>query len=196
MSAYSNFRAVNDQSAMGWASLAQGVAKGLTNLGGSISAAMENNRKQTLKQQEKFALTFGQMSLQKNEKLTEAFEEIEKLGGDEGITNLYLDEQTGLMEGVGKKGDADYQMGSIEAATLIAVGDWSTQKELNKLQGIVNKADKNLISIMNTAGVLVTEIDEIGTQYPAGSVGGGNEKAWLGDSFGQRSLLVVLQLSL
>jgi len=187
MSAYSNFRAVNDQSAMGWASLAQGVAKGLTNLGGSISTAMENNRKQTLKQQEKFALTFGQMSLQKNEKLTEVFEEIEKKGGDEGITNLYLDEQTDLMNGVGKKGDADYQMGSIEAATLIATGDWSTQKELNKLQGIVNKADKNLISIMDTAGVLVTEIDEIGTKYPVGSVGGGNEKAWLGNSFGERS---------
>ncbi len=187
MSAYSNFRAVNDQSAMGWASLAQGVAKGLTNLGDSISTAMENNRKQTLKQQEKFALTFGQMSLQQNEKVTTAFEEIEKLGGDEGITNLYLDEQTGLMEGVGKKGDADYQMGSIEAATKIAVGDWGTQKELNKLQGIVNKADKNLISIMNTAGVLVTEIDEINTKYPVGSVGGGNEKAWLGNSFGERS---------
>ena len=112
---------------------------------------------------------------------------LEKLGGDEGITNLYLDEQTGLMEGVGKKGDADYQMGSIEAATKIAVGDWGTQKELNKLQGIVNKADKNLISIMNTAGVLVTEIDEINTKYPVGSVGGGNEKAWLGNSFGERS---------
>ena len=73
MSAYSNFRAVNDQSAMGWASLAQGVAKGLTNLGDSISTAMENNRKQTLKQQEKFALTFGQMSLQQNEKVTDSF---------------------------------------------------------------------------------------------------------------------------
>ena len=112
---------------------------------------------------------------------------LEKKGGDEGITNLYLDEQTDLMNGIGKKGDADYQMGSIEAATLIAIGDWGTQKELNKLQGIVNKADKNLISIMDTAGVLVTEIDEIGTKYPAGSVGGGKEKAWLGDSFGERS---------
>tara|TARA_R110000796_G_scaffold96122_1_gene201657 strand:- start:10103 stop:11758 length:1656 start_codon:yes stop_codon:yes gene_type:complete len=187
MSAYSNFRAVNDQSAMGWASVAQGVAKGLTNLGSSIATTMENNRKQTLKQKEKFALTFGEMSLQKNQDLTKAREDIGKLGGDEGITNLYLNQQTDLMNGVGKEGDTDYQMGSIEAATRVATGDWSTQKELNKLQDTVNKADNNLISIMETAGVIVTEIDEISTKYPAGSVGGGNEKAWLGGSFGERS---------
>jgi hypothetical protein len=186
MSAYSNFRAVNDQSAMGWASLAQGVAKGLTNLGGSISTAMENNRKQTLKQKEKFALTFGELSLQKNKAVTDARKAMLADGGDESITDLYLNQQKELMNGFGKEGDTDYQMGSIQAATLIATGGWDTQKELNVLQDTVNKADNNLTDIIERAGVYVSESNELGEKYPSGSVGGGDEKAWMGVSFGER----------
>ena len=186
MSAYSNFRAVNDQSAMGWASISKGVEKGLISLGGSIATTMENNRKQTLKQKEKFALTFGELSLQKNKAVTDARKAMLADGGDESITDLYLNQQKELMDGFGKEGDTDYQMGSIQAATLIATGGWDTQKELNVLQDTVNKADNNLTDIIERAGVYVSESNELGEKYPSGSVGGGDEKAWMGVSFGER----------
>ena len=184
MSAYSNFRAINDQSAMGWASISAGLAQGLTSLGTSYAKSIEANVAQTKKDQEKYDLTWAQVAIDQRKSVSDAQQDLKDEGASDEITKLFLNQQKLLMDGRGKPGDSDYIMGSIEAETLLKTkpGD---QQQRNKYLDIVDKANNNIDAILERGGVLMTDVEII--KKLDGSVGPGREQQWLGNSFGERT---------
>ena len=111
MSAYSNFRAINDQSAMGWASISAGLAQGLTSLGTSYAKSIEANVAQTKKDQDKYDLTWAQVAIDQRKSVSDAQQDLKDEGASDEITKLFLNQQKLLMDGRGKPGDSDYIMG-------------------------------------------------------------------------------------
>ena len=186
MSGYSNFgKGLNDQSAQGWAQGAAMVGQAFSNFGKTIANTIKQNQAEQTKVQDKYDLTFGDVSLNENKIFNSTREAILEKGTSGKITDMLLNSQKILMNGVGEKGDADYKMGSIEAQTLI-----KTEKGLNKdkreeYQELVNIADANLQNVLKRGGVLMTEVEEI-KQVVSNGMAPGKDKAWRGGSFSER----------
>ena len=67
MSGYSNFgKGLNDQSAQGWAQGAAMVGQAFSNFGKTIANTIKQNQAEQTKVQDKYDLTFGDVSLNEN----------------------------------------------------------------------------------------------------------------------------------
>ena len=186
MSAYSNFgKGLNDQSALGWAQGAAMIGQAIAGVGKNIAGVIKEAQAKQEKKQEKFDLTWAEVSLNENRDLSEDRQKMIDAGTSAEIADMFLEEQKTLMNGVGKAGDEDYVMGSIEAQTLIRTTTGLDPKLKTQYQDLILKADTNIQDILKRGGVLMTEAEEIDALK--GSVGPGKDKSWRGDSFSEQT---------
>ena len=186
MSGYSNFgKGLNDTSSQGWAQGAAMVGQAFANFGKNIANTIKVNAAEQVKAQDKYDLTFADVTLNENEIFTAGRQNLIDAGNSGKITDMLLDSQKVLMNGVGEKGDADYVMGSIEAETLIKTTKGLSKEQRKQYQELVNKSDANLQSVLKRGGVLMTEAGEI-KQVVANGMSPGRDKAWRGGSFSER----------
>ena len=139
MSAYDNPKLINDQSALAWAAAAQQVSSAVVSGFDKIVKFQNDQKAIADKKQEVFDLAWNAQSLSQNEILAQTTEQLEDAGVQNSIILNAQDIQTKLMNGVGKEGDEDYQMGSIEAATILKTRSVS-KEEREKINDIITKA--------------------------------------------------------
>ena len=171
----------NDTSALGWAAAADQVSKTVVNTLEGIVAFQNEQQAIADKKQEVFDLAWNQQSLTQSSLLQDTIDTLEEEGVENSLIKDAQNIQKELMNGIGKEGDADYKMGSIEAATILATRTGLDKEEREELQKIVNTANSNLKDTMRSAGVIMTDVESI-LKYK-GTPGPGKEEHWGGNNF-------------
>ena len=171
----------NDTSALGWAAAADQVSKTVVNTLEGIVAFQNEQQAIADKKQEVFDLAWNQQSLTQSSTLQDTVDELEEEGVQDSLIKDAQKIQKDLMNGIGEEGDADYKMGSIEAATILATRSGLTKEKREEYQDIVNKANSNLKNTMRSAGVIMTDVESI-LKYK-GTPGPGKEEHWGGNNF-------------
>ena len=92
-------------------------------------------------------------ALSQYQTLSEVSDQLEDAGVQNSIIKNAQDIQKRLMNGIGKEGDKDYKMGSIEAATILKTRGVD-KDEREKLNEIITKANSNLKTTTKTAGII------------------------------------------
>ena len=151
----------NDTSALGWAAAADQVSKTVVNTLEGIVAFQNEQQAIADKKQEVFDLAWNQQSLTQSSTLQDTVDELEEEGVQDSLIKDAQKIQKDLMNGIGEEGDADYKMGSIEAATILATRSGLTKEKREEYQDIVNKANSNLKNTMRSAGVIMTDVESI-----------------------------------
>jgi len=85
------------------------------------------------------------------------------------------------MEGVGKPGDDDYVMGSIEAQTILQTRGGLTKEQRKDYSDKVSKANTNLRNLQDDAGIILSDVQDV-ELYKDGP-GPGRESNWEGGNF-------------
>lgn len=171
----------NDTSALGWAAAADQVSKTVVNTLEGIVAFQNEQKAIADKKQEVFDLAWNQQSLTQSSTLQATVDELEEQGVEDSLIRDAQTIQKNLMNGIGKEGDDDYEMGSIEAATILATRTGLTKEQREEYQNIVNEANSNLKDTMRSAGVIMTDVESI-LKFK-GTPGPGKEEHWGGNNF-------------
>ena len=181
MSAYDNPKLINDKSALGWAAAAQQVTQAVVTGYQNYVDFKIKNAETAKKKQEVFDLAWNEASLKAYENADKIYEDVE----DSGLENSIIDQakkiQVKLMEGVGKPGDADYKMGSIEAQTILKTRGGLNKEQRKKYSEIVSAANTNLRDLQDDAGIILSDVQDV-ELYKDGP-GPGRESNWEGGNF-------------
>ena len=180
MSAYDNPKLINDQSALAWAAAAQQVSSSVVSAFDKIVKFQNDQKEVSDKKQEVFDIAWNAQSLSQYQTLSEVSDQLEDAGVQNSIIKNAQDIQKRLMNGIGKEGDEDYKMGSIEAATILKTRGVD-KDEREKLNEIITKANSNLKTTTKTAGIIMTDVAQI--EPFKGTPGPGRNQYWQGNNF-------------
>ena len=180
MSAYDNPKLINDKSALAWAAAAQQVSSTIVNTFEGIVKFQNDQKVVSDKKQEVFDLAWNAQSLSQYQTLSTVSDQLEDAGVQNSIIKNAQDIQKKLMNGIGKEGDKDYIMGSIEAATILKTRSVD-KDEREKLNEIITKADSNLKTTTKTAGIIMTDVAQI--EPFKDTPGPGRNQFWQGNNF-------------
>ena len=180
MSAYDNPKLINDKSALAWAAAAQQVSSTIVNTFEGIVKFQNDQKVVSDKKQEVFDLAWNAQSLSQYQTLSTVSDQLEDAGVQNSIIKNAQDIQKKLMNGIGKEGDKDYIMGSIEAATILQTRSVD-KDEREKLNEIITKANSNLKTTTKTAGIIMTDVAQI--EPFKGTPGPGRNQYWQGNNF-------------
>ena len=183
MSAYDNPKLINDQSALAWAAAAQQVSSSVVSAFDKIVKFQNDQKEVSDKKQEVFDLAWNAQSLSQYQTLSEVSDQLEDAGVQNSIIKNAQDIQKRLMNGIGKEGDKDYKMGSIEAATILKTRGVD-KDEREKLNEIITKANSNLKTTTKTAGIIMTDVAQI--EPFKGTPGPGRNQYWQGNTFAEQ----------
>jgi hypothetical protein len=183
MSAYDNPKLINDQSALAWAAAAQQVSNSVVSAFDKIVKFQNDQKEVSDKKQEVFDLAWNAQSLSQYQTLSEVSDQLEDAGVQNSIIKNAQDIQKRLMNGIGKEGDEDYKMGSIEAATILKTRGVD-KDEREKLNEIITKANSNLKTTTKTAGIIMTDVAQI--EPFKGTPGPGRNQYWQGNNFAEQ----------
>jgi hypothetical protein len=183
MSAYDNPKLINDQSALAWAAAAQQVSNSVVSAFDKIVKFQNDQKEVSDKKQEVFDLAWNAQSLSQYQTLSEVSDQLEDAGVQNSIIKNAQDIQKRLMNGIGKEGDEDYKMGSIEAATILKTRGVD-KDEREKLNEIITKANSNLKTTTKTAGIIMTDVAQI--EPFKGTPGPGRNQYWQGNTFAEQ----------
>jgi len=183
MSAYDNPKLINDKSALAWAAAAQQVSSTIVNTFEGIVKFQNDQKVISDKKQEVFDLAWNAQSLSQYQTLSEVSDQLEDAGVQNSIIKNAQDIQKRLMNGIGKEGDEDYKMGSIEAATILKTRGVD-KDEREKLNEIITKANSNLKTTTKTAGIIMTDVAQI--EPFKGTPGPGRNQYWQGNNFAEQ----------
>ena len=183
MSAYDNPKLINDQSALAWAAAAQQVSSSVVSAFDKIVKFQNDQKEVSDKKQEVFDLAWNAQSLSQYQTLSEVSDQLEDAGVQNSIIKNAQDIQKRLMNGIGKEGDEDYKMGSIEAATILKTRGVD-KDEREKLNEIITKANSNLKTTTKTAGIIMTDVAQI--EPFKGTPGPGRNQYWQGNNFAEQ----------
>ena len=183
MSAYDNPKLINDQSALAWAAAAQQVSNSVVSAFDKIVKFQNDQKEVSDKKQEVFDIAWNAQSLSQYQTLSEVSDQLEDAGVQNSIIKNAQDIQKRLMNGIGKEGDEDYKMGSIEAATILKTRGVD-KDEREKLNEIITKANSNLKTTTKTAGIIMTDVAQI--EPFKGTPGPGRNQYWQGNNFAEQ----------
>ena len=183
MSAYDNPKLINDQSALAWAAAAQQVSNSVVSAFDKIVKFQNDQKEVSDKKQEVFDIAWNAQSLSQYQTLSEVSDQLEDAGVQNSIIKNAQDIQKRLMNGIGKEGDKDYKMGSIEAATILKTRGVD-KDEREKLNEIITKANSNLKTTTKTAGIIMTDVAQI--EPFKGTPGPGRNQYWQGNNFAEQ----------
>ena len=183
MSAYDNPKLINDQSALAWAAAAQQVSNSVVSAFDKIVKFQNDQKEVSDKKQEVFDIAWNAQSLSQYQTLSEVSDQLEDAGVQNSIIKNAQDIQKRLMNGIGKEGDKDYKMGSIEAATILKTRGVD-KDEREKLNEIITKANSNLKTTTKTAGIIMTDVAQI--EPFKGTPGPGRNQYWQGNTFAEQ----------
>ena len=183
MSAYDNPKLINDQSALAWAAAAQQVSSSVVSAFDKIVKFQNDQKEVSDKKQEVFDIAWNAQSLSQYQTLSEVSDQLEDAGVQNSIIKNAQDIQKRLMNGIGKEGDKDYKMGSIEAATILKTRGVD-KDEREKLNEIITKANSNLKTTTKTAGIIMTDVAQI--EPFKGTPGPGRNQYWQGNNFAEQ----------
>ena len=183
MSAYDNPKLINDQSALAWAAAAQQVSSSVVSAFDKIVKFQNDQKEVSDKKQEVFDIAWNAQSLSQYQTLSEVSDQLEDAGVQNSIIKNAQDIQKRLMNGIGKEGDKDYKMGSIEAATILKTRGVD-KDEREKLNEIITKANSNLKTTTKTAGIIMTDVAQI--EPFKGTPGPGRNQYWQGNTFAEQ----------
>ena len=183
MSAYDNPKLINDQSALAWAAAAQQVSSSVVSAFDKIVKFQNDQKAVSDKKQEVFDLAWNAQSLSQYQTLSTVSDQLEDAGVQNSIIKDAQDIQKKLMNGIGKEGDKDYIMGSIEAATILKTRGVD-KDEREKLNEIITKANSNLKTTTKTAGIIMTDVAQI--EPFKGTPGPGRNQYWQGNNFAEQ----------
>ena len=181
MSAYDNPKLINDKSALAWAAAAQQVSQAVVTGYQNYVDFKIKNAETAKKKQEVFDLAWNEASLKAYENADKTYEELEDAGLENSLIDKGKETQVRLMEGVGKPGDDDYVMGSIEAQTILKTRGGLSKEERKDLSDKVSTANKNLRDLQNDAGIILSDVQDV-ELYKDGP-GPGRESNWEGGNF-------------
>ena len=181
MSAYDNPKLINDKSALGWAAAAQQVTQAVVTGYQNYVDFKIKNAETAKKKQEVFDLAWNEALLKAYENADKTYEDVEDAGLENSIIDQAKKIQVRLMEGVGKPGDDDYVMGSIEAQTILKTRGGLSKKERKDLTDKVSAANKNLKDLQDDAGIILSDVQDV-ELYKDGP-GPGRESNWEGGNF-------------
>ena len=181
MSAYDNPKLINDKSALGWAAAAQQVTQAVVTGYQNYVDFKIKNAETAKKKQEVFDLAWNEASLKAYENADKIYEDVEDKGLENSIIDQAKEIQVRLMEGVGKPGDADYKMGSIEAQTILKTRGGLNKEQRKKYSEIVSAANTNLRDLQDDAGIILSDVQDV-ELYKDGP-GPGRESNWEGGNF-------------
>tara|TARA_R110002020_G_scaffold21650_3_gene73598 strand:- start:663 stop:2429 length:1767 start_codon:yes stop_codon:yes gene_type:complete len=181
MSAYDNPKLINDKSALAWAAAAQQVTQAVVTGYQNYVDFKIKNAETAKKKQEVFDLAWNEASLKAYENADKIYEDVEDAGLEDSIIDQAKKIQVGLMEGVGKPGDDDYVMGSIEAQTILQTRGGLTKKQRKEYSDKVSAANKNLRDLQDDAGIILSDVQDV-ELYKDGP-GPGRESNWEGGNF-------------
>jgi len=181
MSAYDNPKLINDKSALAWAAAAQQVTEAVATGYQNYVDFKIKNAEISKKKQEVFDLAWNEASLKAYENADKAYEDVEDAGLEDSIIDKAKEIQVRLMEGVGKPGDADYKMGSIEAQTILKTRGGLNKEQRKEYSEIVSAANTNLRDLQDDAGIILSDVQDV-ELYKDGP-GPGRESNWLGGNF-------------
>lgn len=183
MSAYDNPKLINDQSALAWAAAAQQVSSSVVSAFDKIVKFQNDQKEVSDKKQQVFDIAWNAQSLSQYQTLSEVSDQLEDAGVQNSIIKNAQDIQKRLMNGIGKEGDKDYKMGSIEAATILKTRGVD-KDEREKLNEIITKANSNLKTTTKTAGIIMTDVAQI--EPFKGTPGPGRNQYWQGNTFAEQ----------
>ncbi len=183
MSAYDNPKLINDQSALAWAAAAQQVSSSVVSAFDKIVKFQNDQKEVSDKKQQVFDIAWNAQSLSQYQTLSEVSDQLEDAGVQNSIIKNAQDIQKRLMNGIGKEGDEDYKMGSIEAATILKTRGVD-KDEREKLNEIITKANSNLKTTTKTAGIIMTDVAQI--EPFKGTPGPGRNQYWQGNTFAEQ----------
>ena len=183
MSAYDNPKLINDQSALAWAAAAQQVSNSVVSAFDKIVKFQNDQKEVSDKKQEVFDIAWNAQSLSQYQTLSTVSDQLEDAGVQNSIIKNAQDIQKKLMNGIGKEGDKDYVMGSIEAATILKTRGVD-KDEREKLNEIITKANSNLKTTTKTAGIIMTDVAQI--EPFKGTPGPGRNQYWQGNTFAEQ----------
>ena len=183
MSAYDNPKLINDQSALAWAAAAQQVSNSVVSAFDKIVKFQNDQKEVSDKKQQVFDIAWNAQSLSQYQTLSEVSDQLEDAGVQNSIIKNAQDIQKRLMNGIGKEGDEDYKMGSIEAATILKTRGVD-KDEREKLNEIITKANSNLKTTTKTAGIIMTDVAQI--EPFKGTPGPGRNQYWQGNNFAEQ----------
>ena len=181
MSAYDNPKLINDKSALGWAAAAQQVSQAVVTGYQNYVDFKIKNAEIAKKKQDVFDLAWNKASLKAYESADQIYEDVEDAGLENSIIDKAKAIQVRLMEGVGKPGDDDYVMGSIEAKTILETRGGLTKEQRKDYSDIVSAANKNLRDLQDDAGIILSDVKDV-ELYKDGP-GPGRESNWEGGNF-------------
>ncbi len=181
MSAYDNPKLINDKSALAWAAAAQQVSQAVVTGYQNYVDFKIKNAETAKKKQEVFDLAWNEASLKAYENADKTYEEVEDAGLENSIIDKAKQIQVELMEGVGKPGDDDYKMGSIEAQTILKTRGGLTKEQRKEYSDIISAANKNLKDLQDDAGIILSDVQDV-ELYKDGP-GPGRESNWEGGNF-------------
>jgi len=181
MSAYDNPKLINDKSALAWAAAAQQVSQAVVTGYQNYVDFKIKNAETAKKKQEVFDLAWNEASLKAYENADKTYEDLEDAGLENSLIDKGKETQVRLMEGVGKPGDDDYVMGSIEAQTILKTRGGLDKQERKDLNDKVSAANKNLRDLQNDAGIILSDVQDV-ELYKDGP-GPGRESNWEGGNF-------------
>jgi hypothetical protein len=181
MSAYDNPKLINDKSALGWAAAAQQVSQAVVTGYQNYVDFKIKNAEIAKKKQDVFDLAWNKASLKAYESADQIYEDVEDAGLENSIIDKAKAIQVRLMEGVGKPGDDDYVMGSIEAKTILETRGGLTKEQRKDYSDIVSAANKNLRDLQDDAGIILSDVQDV-ELYKDGP-GPGRESNWEGGNF-------------
>jgi hypothetical protein len=181
MSAYDNPKLINDKSALAWAAAAQQVTQSVVTGYQNYVDFKIKNAETAKKKQEVFDLAWNEASLKAYENADKIYEDVEDAGLEDSIIDQAKKIQVGLMEGVGKPGDDDYVMGSIEAQTILKTRGGLSKEDRKEYNDKVSAANKNLRDLQDDAGIILSDVQDV-ELYKDGP-GPGRESNWEGGNF-------------
>jgi hypothetical protein len=181
MSAYDNPKLINDKSALGWAAAAQQVSQAVVTGYQNYVDFKIKNAETAKKKQEVFDLAWNEASLKAYENADKTYEDLEDAGLEDSLIAQGKETQVRLMEGVGKPGDDDYVMGSIEAQTILQTRGGLTKEQRKEYSDIVSAANTNLRNLQDDAGIILSDVQDV-ELYKDGP-GPGRESNWEGGNF-------------
>ena len=181
MSAYDNPKLINDKSALAWAAAAQQVTQAVVTGYQNYVDFKIKNAEIANKKQEVFDLAWNEASLKAYENADKTYEELEDAGLENSLIAKGKETQVRLMEGVGKPGDDDYVMGSIEAQTILQTRGGLTKEQRKEYSDIVSAANTNLRNLQDDAGIILSDVQDV-ELYKDGP-GPGRESNWEGGNF-------------
>jgi len=181
MSAYDNPKLINDKSALAWAAAAQQVSQAVVTGYQNYVDFKIKNAETARKKQEVFDLAWNEASLKAYENADKTYEDLEDAGLEDSLIAKGKEMQVRLMEGVGKPGDDDYVMGSIEAQTILKTRGGLTKEQRKEYSDKVSAANKNLRDLQNDAGIILSDVQDV-ELYKDGP-GPGRESNWEGGNF-------------